>query len=344
MKITGTQHQHPLSDQEHALVYSVDNGHGMSMSCSSYEGAITKLSIVGTERTRSLLGTERQPRTSVNIGTLVGRVAYPLAGSGQLNIGRREYTLQDPKTVHDCIQQDWNVDVISDGRQATLHLYTVLPAINETLMPRMECDTFYRLTADNELAIDYYAKPRGTSLFSPGNYLCWNLGTGKGISGHSITIHAGARASKPLLGELRELDGSAERDDYREHRQVGAGIDGYYLLDRGASGGHTARSTGLVDESFGKIDSAGGGGSAAGGAGRVLDCALRLYEMGTGQYMELFTDFPMVWVQVVGKRNRGTMGVALVPMVPQDSKEILAPGPYRQKSYHCLYRFGYRKK
>ncbi|EKX63359.1 galactose mutarotase [Streptomyces ipomoeae] len=178
-------------------------------------------------------------------GALIGRYANRIA-RGRFTLDGRTYELEcnnPPNSLHGgplgFDKRIWNAEAV-EGR-CGVRLSRVSPDGEEGFPGRLEVSATYILDEDGRaLRISYEAVTDAPTVVNLTNHSYWNLaGAGSGSAGgHELRIDASrvtpVDADLIPTGELTSVEGT--RFDFRVGREVGAGYDHNFVLDKGVSG------------------------------------------------------------------------------------------------------------
>lgn len=174
-------------------------------------------------------------------GALVGRYANRIAG-GAFTLDGRTYRLarnNDPNALHGGTagfdKRVWEAAEAEHG----VRLSRVSPDGEEGYPGRLTVSATYSLDESGALRIAYEATADAPTVVNLTNHTYWNLaGAGSGsAAGHELRIAAEritpTDAAQIPTGAYEDVEGT--RFDFRDAREVGAGIDHNYVLDKGVT-------------------------------------------------------------------------------------------------------------
>ena len=313
MRIDMDRSAHPTRAKAKQRVARIDNERGLSIVCSTHEGAIREINVDSRGAALPVLREAKNGDSEdAHAGAILGR--YPITAE-HITDGRKGLPAPSVAAAEQFRTSDWTLGLRADGNSAMIDARCALPSLNEPLAPRLECHAQYQLTTDNELAITYHARAKQQALVSLAHNFNWNMNVEYGLVTHEIAINSKRFSAEPLMSNLQDVDmvyGGHPR------KAVDHTLNGYYMVDQSPSQRYRHK-----------------------GALTTMYFALLLREKNSGRCMELFTDFPMIGVSVPHKvRNRKKAGVFIFPIIPLDSPKALTKGG-RGSVFHCLYRFKY---
>lgn len=159
-------------------------------------------------------------------GAITGRFANRIGGAAFVLDGHR-YELPRNSRGRHCLhggnegfdKKLWSADLLTDGGDAVLHLSYTSPHLEEGFPGELETVVSYRLTASNELQIEYAAQTNRTTVVNLTNHSYFNLG-GPGhpdVRDHELRIDAPFFAptdDEVPTGEILAVEGTPF--DFRE--------------------------------------------------------------------------------------------------------------------------------
>ena len=132
-------------------------------------------------------------------GAITGRFANRIS-NGQLILNGHRYQLPQNKDGIHCLhggahgfdKKLWMADTLTDGDDSTVHFSYTSPHLEEGFPGELETVVSYRLTATNELRIDYAAHSNRTTVVNLTNHSYFNLGGQDNLSArdHEVCIRA----------------------------------------------------------------------------------------------------------------------------------------------------------
>jgi len=250
------------------------------------------------------------------LGSVVGRFANRIAGA-RFTLDGVEYAVTPNAGKHHIHGGGrtegfqwlvWNARPIEEPGAAGVELSLVNPDGQAGYPGRLEATVTYKVTADNELVMDYTAltdKPTHVNLT---NHAYWNLaGADSGeVLGHELTLHADhylpSDQAKIPTGEIRPVKDTVM--DFRQPRAIGSRVeqvegkcyDHCYVLDKRPGA-------------------------------RLSPCA-RVVEPTSGRVMEVFTTQPGVQLYT-GNRQGFCLETQHYPNTPNEPRfpsTVLRPG------------------
>jgi aldose 1-epimerase len=266
------------SDGRNVERFILSSPSGVTIAVLSFGGVIQ--SIHAPDRNGALadvtLGYDTLPEYEKDksyLGALVGRYANRIR-AGRFTLDGREYTLAQNaggNHLHGGMRgfnkAVWAVEPFEDGDDVGLVLEHLSPAGDEGYPGTLRERVTYRLTANGELAIDFFATADAATPVNLTQHAYFNLaGSGSGdILGHVLELSASrftpVDATLIPTGELRSVRGTPfdfstpERVGARigaddEQLRLAGGYDHNFVLDRPAGGDLTlaARLTDPVSE------------------------------------------------------------------------------------------------
>ncbi len=332
--------------------YTLTNAAGIEASILTYGGIVRSLLVPDRhgERVNVVLGLpdlDGYLRRNPYLGCITGRYANRIAG-GRFVLAGVEHRLainDPPNHLHGgTVGFDkvlWTATELRDELGAGVRLAHTSPDGDEGYPGTLEVEVDYRLTAGNELRIDYRATTDAPTIVNLTNHSLFNLaGEGAGeVSAHRLSIAAGrflpVDATQIPTGELAAVDGTPM--DFRTPRPIGddAGESGFDQLSVGRGYDHTF-----------VLDRAGSG----------LAPAARVVEPASGRTLEVRTTEPGVQLYVGnlfdgtiigtgGRAYRRGAGFALEtqhlpdsPNHPEFPSTVLRPGDRYAST--TVYAFG----
>ncbi len=217
-----------------------------------------------------------------HFGAVVGRVANRTAG-GKFKIDGTEYTLAQNNGLNNLHsgpdyyeKRLWEAAQGSDERSVMFTL--VSPDCDQGFPGTVTVSVIYRLTDDNCMEITYHAVTDRTTPMNPTNHSYFNLAghDGGSVLKQRVQIVAGlyTPCDEGLIptGEILKVEGTPM--DFREEKEIGAGIDADFVQLKQAGG---------YDHNW-CLDHAAG----------EYDLAARAYDPESGRAMDVYTDLPGV--------------------------------------------------
>lgn len=268
-----------IIDNKEVKIYTLCNENNVKVGISNYGGII--LSIITPDKNGNLadiaLGYENfedYKTTTCYLGALVGRYANRIA-KANIKINDKEYDLavnDGNNHLHGGIKGFnrvvWNSEILSDNGQEYIHM-TYLSVDGEENYPgNLNVTVDYKLTDNNELVIDYYAKSDKDTIVNLTNHSYFNLsGHDSGnILDHKVKIYADyftpTDSESIPTGEIRSVVETPL--DLREFKRVGEEIESSYEQIKFAKGydhnwvlnnqcGDIVKAAEVVDDKSGRI-------------------------------------------------------------------------------------------
>jgi aldose 1-epimerase len=258
-------------------IFTLTNGNGMEAKIMTYGGIVVSLKAPDRNGAMAdiVLGfdslKEYEENNSPYFGALIGRYGNRI-GHARFSLDGKEYTLEKnngENTLHGGSHgfntKVWTPKQLPDGG---LELTYVSPDGEEGFPGTLTLVAVYRLTAANELKIDYAATTGKPTVVNPTNHSYFNLkGAGNGdILGHVVTIYASrftpVDAGLIPTGELRPVKGTpfdftrptavgARIGQSDEQLKFGTGYDHNWVLDSG--GGKLALAAKVEEPTTGRV-------------------------------------------------------------------------------------------
>lgn len=223
-----------------AMLFTLENKNGMTLSVTNYGGIITSLNVpdkngaiadvvLGHDSLASYI--EGHPY----FGALVGRYGNRIA-KGEFSIDGTTYTLatnNGPNALHGGIKgfdkKLWNTQIIENSDAVGVEFSGVSVDMEEGFPGNLTVKVRYLLNNDNELRLEYEATTDKTTIVNLTNHSYFNLkraGDGD-ILGHELMIAADkftpVDATLIPTGELRSVENTPF--DFREPTTIGARVD-----------------------------------------------------------------------------------------------------------------------
>lgn len=237
--------------------YTLANGRGLTAKVITYGAILRSLTVpdrAGTpgEVTLGFDSLDRYLTASPYFGATCGRVANRIA-KGRFTIDGVEYRLatnNGPNHLHGGLKGFdktlWTAEPLSDG----VKLSHVSPDGDEGYPGKLSVTVVYRLTDDDELAIDYTATTDKATPINLTNHTYWNLADGgkSDVLGHLLMLNADryvpVDAGLIPTGDLKSVLGTPM--DFTKPAPIGArikqvpaeppGYDHCYVLNQPAPG------------------------------------------------------------------------------------------------------------
>jgi aldose 1-epimerase len=246
--------------------WRLDNGAGLSVAILTYGGIVQSIEIPDRDGKRANVALgfatlapylERHP----HFGTITGRYANRIAGAGFSLDGKRHGLAANdgPNSLHGGPEgfgrRVWTARAAAGGDAGVTLSYDSADG-EEGFPGRLMTEVTYRVTAANELSIDYRATTDRLTVVNLTNHTYFNLageGTGS-ILGHELQLAAKhftpVNATLIPTGELRPVAGGpfdyvrptaigARIRDNDEQLRFGHGYDHNWVLDKPEPGALT---------------------------------------------------------------------------------------------------------
>lgn len=230
-------------ENESVYIYTLKNNNGTSVQITNYGGVV--LSFLTKDKNGKIndivLGydnIEDYKTTTTYFGAVVGRCANRIA-KGAMEINGVKYNLvknNGNNHLHGgdkCFSKViWNSSVIEDSEGQYLRLSYLSKDLEENYPGNLEVIVEYKLSEEDELVINYYAKSDKDTVVNLTNHSYFNLsGHSSGdILKHKVKIYGryitAADDESIPTGEIRDTLGTPM--DFTELRVVGKDIDANY--------------------------------------------------------------------------------------------------------------------
>jgi aldose 1-epimerase len=257
--------------------HTLDNGRGLVARVLTYGAILQSVEVPGRDgRPANVVLGFADLDTYVHgntpyFGALIGRYANRIAG-GRFTLDGRTYRLpvnNPPNSLHGGTEgfdkRVWTGTDAGGSDTAGVELAYTSPDGEMGYPGTLAVRVRYRLTADNELRIDYRATTDAATHLNLTNHSYFNLaGEAAGsIEGHRLELFAGqftpTDATNIPTGELAPVAGTpfdftwphaiGERiDDDDEQLRFGQGYDHNYVLDRPSGGAGTLTPAARVED------------------------------------------------------------------------------------------------
>ncbi len=243
---------------EQVELFTLRNANGMTVRITNYGGNVVSLTAPDRDGRFEdvVLGFDSlAPYIDVysRFGALIGRYGNRIA-KGRFTLDGQEYTLpinNGPNSIHGGIQgfdkRVWNAAFVDSTREPTLRLTYRSIDGEEGFPGNLDVAVIYRLTDDNELAIEYEAVTDKPTPLNLTNHAWFDLSAGQAENVLHQTVTLNADQYVPVndegipTGELLPVEGTAF--DFRTPKPIGQDIgdtrDGYdhtFVIDRAQEG------------------------------------------------------------------------------------------------------------
>lgn len=278
-----------IEDGTEALLYTLTNNNGVSMSVTNYGGIITELKVPDKNGSISdiVLGydkVEDYVKENPYLGATIGRYGNRIA-KGKFILNGTEYSLatnNDPNHLHGGVKGFdkvmWNLEPFQKETELGLIMKYVSKDGEEGYPGNLDVTVTYTLNDNNELRIDYLATTDKPTICNLTNHSYFNLkdaGVSK-ILDHELQIFADKYTpidpTSIPLGELAPVEGTPF--DFREPKTIGRDINlDNEQLKNGIGYDHNFVLNGNMGE---------------------MRLAAKVVEHTTGRVMEIFSEEPGV--------------------------------------------------
>ena len=278
-----------IEDGTEALLYTLTNNNGVSMSVTNYGGIITELKVPDKNGSISdiVLGydkVEDYVKETPYLGATIGRYGNRIA-KGKFILNGTEYSLatnNDPNHLHGGVKGFdkvmWNLEPFQKENELGLLMKYISKDGEEGYPGNLDVTVTYTLNDNNELRIDYLATTDKPTICNLTNHSYFNL-KDAGVStilDHELQIFADKYTpidpTSIPLGELAPVEGTPF--DFRETKTIGRDINlDNEQLKNGIGYDHNFVLNGNMGE---------------------MRLAAKVVEHTTGRVMEIFTEEPGV--------------------------------------------------
>ncbi len=257
---------------EEVFLYTLSNPSGFTVQITNYGGIVTSIKTPDREGrfAEVVLGFDNLGGYLIKhpyLGAIVGRCANRIA-KGKFKLDGKEYTLA--KNDGHCHlhggeigfdKKIWTPETFADTSVASLKLSYLSPDGEEGYPGNLEVTVTYRITLDNRLQIEYFAKTDKPTPINLSHHGYFNLSatSGRNILNHELFIDADKYTVVDSLhiptGELKDVTNT--NMDFRTPMIIGArlglipgGYDHNYVLN---NDGKFARVAELHDPESGRV-------------------------------------------------------------------------------------------
>ena len=305
-----------------AMLYECSNERGLQMQCTNYESSLLSIKVPDFYNSpRAISGQWDMPWANVTRsqpppGAIIGRIGYSAPSNMPLTIRKREYSIPTKSEYKTFRRKIWKGTIFGTPEVCGMRTKLISPDGDQGLPGEIELTVCYTITRQNELYIEHLARSRKKSALSLDTHLRWNLSNGYGVLEHEAVIYAARFSTQPTLNSLKTLN--RHKVNFQRRRTLLATLNHYFLLGSDTAEQHHP----LVNTP------------------RKMTAALWLYDPKSRRYLELFTNYPLLYVGVI----RGKLGssLAIKPCIPYDAPALIS-GRRDRYSYTSLYRFGILK-
>lgn len=208
----------------HAMLYTIDNEQGVSISVTNYGARIVDLILQKDGEPQNLIlgyqSADEYAAKDPYIGATIGRVAGRIANS-QFFINEKQYTVNKnerdnclhggPKSFEDRL---WETSILESEDCVSIQFHLTSPNGDNGFPGQLEATVTHTLTKEGEWRIDYEGTVDEPSVYNPTNHVYFNLNSKltEEIGNHYLMINADKFAvlNDQLLptGELRSVKGT----------------------------------------------------------------------------------------------------------------------------------------
>ncbi|MBR4342650.1 MAG: galactose mutarotase [Lachnospiraceae bacterium] len=236
---------------EKVTLYTITNSKGISAEVIDY-GAILRALYVPDKNGKTddiVLGYDDVASYEVNpcfFGSTIGRNANRIANA-EFSINGKVYTLEKNDNDHNNLHSDFmkcfnkrlfKGEVLESENAVKFSLFS--PDLDQGFPGNLEADVIYRLTEENGLEIEYFAKSDKDTVYNPTNHSYFNLaGHASGTAmNHKLKLDAlfftPADHESIPTGEVFKVAGTPF--DFTEPKVIGERIDDDFKLLRFGGG------------------------------------------------------------------------------------------------------------
>ncbi|TYA84192.1 aldose epimerase family protein [Seonamhaeicola marinus] len=242
-------------------LFTLSNDKGMTVKITNYGATITSLKVpvddeirevaCGFDTLEGYFG-EDYKNNSPYFGCTVGRYCSQIKDA-KFSLNGEEYKLADncgPNNLHGgAVGYDKKVwvakEVDVNGAAAALEMTLASESLEEGFPGNVDVTVVFSITNDNELHINYNAKPDADTPLSLTNHTYFNLsGFSQSIENHTAQVNTNKRLETDdtgaATGVILDLEGKA--DDLRNpkriadvHQAMGDGFEHFYVFDNATS-------------------------------------------------------------------------------------------------------------
>lgn len=250
------------------------------------------------------------------MGGLMGPIAFPCRETS-VTIRKKEHPLPTLTDKEQFRLIKWNATVHCSETECTVAYHTPLPPSSAGDSGGSPVHTVaIQMNQQNQIFIRYTSRSKSMEACSLAHDLIWNLGNGRSVFNQHLAINADQFSSTPLFAEMSPVSGS--KQDYRKQHSVHSECEGYYRI-------HGANITNAEYEFEKPI--------------RKLSPAIMVSDPHTRRYMQIYTDYPLMYVRFYHHARGQGRGIQFIPCIPLDSIDLFARSHSRH-AFCCCYRFG----
>jgi aldose 1-epimerase len=279
-----------LNDTTSAMIYTLKNERGMSVSISNYGGHILSINVPDkngkfSDITLGCDSLKQYLEGTPFFGPIVGRFGNRIA-KGKFTLDGKEYSLfinNSPNTLHGGKEgfdkKLWAATII-DGPEPALLLKYTSPDMEEGYPGNLAVEVTYTLLKNNSLKIDYKAITDKPTVVNLTNHAYFNLASADGsqnVLNHELTIMADKitpiDANLIPTGELALVKDTPF--DFQKSTKIGARLDDITNEQIKFGGGY--------DHNFVFTDNS-----------KNMKLGAIVYEPTSGRVMEMYTTEPAV--------------------------------------------------
>ena len=165
----------------------------------------------------------------------------------------------------------------------------------------------------NQLFVQYASKSKVKTPISLAHDAIWDISQGHNVFGHRLVVNAEHFGIEPLLSEMTG-ECLINRQGHALHKRY----VGYYKL----------RSDNITDKECGFVD-----------AVEQLTPAIMMSDIHTRRYVRMYTDFPMLRINICRTAQKRAYGIQCTPCIPLDSPRVLTKRNHKH-TFRCCYEFG----
>ena len=235
-----------------AMLYTIDNEEGLSMSVTNYGARIVDLILQKNGKKQNLIlgyqSADEYATKDPYIGATIGRVAGRIA-KGQFVINEKQYTVsknEESNCLHGGPQSFearlWET-FISESEDYISVKFQLISYDGDNGFPgELEAAVTHTLTTAGEWRIDYEGTVDQPSVYNPTNHVYFNLNPKltEEIGNHYLMVKADKFAvlNDQLLptGELRSVKGTPFDFNQHEGRQLSQGFNSEYEQNKLVNG------------------------------------------------------------------------------------------------------------
>lgn len=306
-------------------IYQIVNNNNVELACTTRQAALLAICTLDSQGTsRPMLHNHQEKITSYMSATAIsgevmGPIGFPYIDTS-IQIGKRTRTLPGAREKKQFRSLHWRSTIHCTEHRCKI-LYQSAPPereeVDNTILETSSHTIEMELNRKNRLFVRYTSRSDSGELFSLGHHLVWNLGRkGQSIFKQQMAINANQFASTPRSTELESVGGTEK--DYRKQRGIGAQCEGYYRV-------HSGNITD-AGQDFGRTM-------------ERLSPAVMLFDPQTNRYLQIYTNYPCVYISPYHNAREKGVGISIVPCILLDEPELIARKSARH-TFRCCYQFG----